>query len=389
MPETVAPIRDPAALKEALRSFALGAGLDRVGVASAEAFLVEQERLERRKAAGLGPNPFEVQEIAQRVYPQQALPGARSIVAAAMSYLVPDEPEDAEGLRGWLSRYCRGLDYHQVLEERLEQVAAWLRQQVRGARTLVHVDVGAPLDRAVAERAGIGRFGKSTNLIVPRLGTWVFLGEIYTDVPLPPDAPASFQTCGSCTRCLDACPTGCIGEWEIDSTRCLGYVTQMDGPVPTEYRELLGSRLFGCDDCQDVCPYNARPVAGLHPEFAPLPGIGARPHLGGLLALDGPGFHSLYGPTAAAWRGLEPLQRNALIALGNSGDPAAFDLLVDGLTHPSPLLRGHAAWGLGRLAKLVPAIAASAKAALRSRLAVEEDADVRAEISAALGRVRA
>lgn len=374
-----------AALKAALKAYAREVGLDLVGVASAGPFLAERQVLERRRAEGRGPNPFEYADVGPRVEPERLLPGARAIVAAGISYLMPDEPvPEAPALRGWLSRYCRGLDYHTVLEERLQQVAAWLEEHLPGTRTLVHVDVGAPLDRAIAERAGLGRLGKSTNLIAPPFGTWVFLGEILTDAPLPPDAPSTRQVCGSCTRCLDACPTGCLHDWQIDADRCLGYVTQMDGPIPLEYRATLGNRLFGCDDCQDVCPYNARPLGGLHPEFAPLAGIGAEPDLLGLLALDEAAFEHLYGPTAAAWRGLEPLQRNALVALGNSGQPAAFQPLEQTLAHPNPLLRAHAAWGLGRLASLCPALAADAERALRHRLAVEEDAEVQGEIRQAL-----
>jgi epoxyqueuosine reductase len=192
-------------LTRALKAYARGLGLDLVGVASAEPFDAERALLEERQASGLGPNPFEVADIQPRVEPERLLPGTRAIVAAGLSYLMPDEPAPESGSpRGWLSRYCRGLDYHEVLGERLEQVAAWLEAAVPGSRTFVHVDTAAPLDRAVAERAGLGRLGKSTNLIAPPFGTWVFLGEVYTTIPLVPDEPATRQVCGSCTRCLDA-----------------------------------------------------------------------------------------------------------------------------------------------------------------------------------------
>jgi epoxyqueuosine reductase len=377
------------ALKLALKAYGREVGLDVLGVASAAPFLAEKVHLERRQAAGLGPNPFEYPEIAPRVYPDLLLPGVRSIIAAGMSYLMPESSSTGDPLRGWLSRYCRGLDYHTVLECRLKHLACWLEGQVPGVRALVHVDTGAPLDRAIAERAGVGKLGKSTNLIAPRLGTWVFLGEILTDVSLPPDEPSTMRVCGNCTRCIDACPTGCISEWQVDANRCIGYVTQMDGPVPREYREAMGNRLFGCDDCQDVCPYNARPLSGLHPEFAPLPEIGAEPDLLGLLAMSEAEFGRVYGPTAAAWRGLEPLQRNAVLALGNSGAPVAFGPLAETLGHPGPLLRAHAAWGLGRLATLRPALNAAANRALSERLAIEEDPEVRLEIELALVRLSA
>jgi len=386
---TVPEGHDPIALKAALKAYAREVGLDVVGVASVAPFLAEKEHLEHRQAAGLGPNPFEYPEVSPRVYPDLLLPGARSIIAAGISYLVPESPSAGGPLRGWLSRYCRGLDYHTVLEDRLEQVAGWLEARVPDVHTLIHVDTGASLDRPIAERAGLGKLGKSTNLIVPRLGTWVFLGEILTDASLPPDEPSTMRVCGNCTRCIDACPTGCISEWQVDANRCIGYVTQMDGPVPPEYRELMGNRLFGCDDCQDVCPYNARPVSGLHPDFAPLPEIGAEPDLLGLLAMSAPEFERVYGPTAAAWRGLEPLQRNAVVALGNSGAPAAFEPLTETLEHQSPLLRAHAAWGLGRLATLRPTLSPGAVEALVGRLAVEDAPEVRLEIGQALAALSA
>ena len=377
---------DPAALKQALVAFARDLGLDLVGVASAAPFAAEEAVLRRREAEGRGPSAFEFADIAPRVQPKLLLPGAQAIVVAGMSYLVPDEPAEAVSVdpAGWVSRYCRGLDYHDVLGGRLRRLADWLEEQAPGARSYVHVDTEAPLDRAAAERAGLGRLGKSTNLIAPPFGTWVFLGEVYTTVALPPDEPATRQVCGSCTACIDACPTGCITPWSIDADRCLGYVTQMDGPIPAEFRPLLGNRLFGCDDCQDVCPYNARPLGGLHPEFAPRPGLGAHPDLLDVVRMDEAAFERLVGPTAAAWRGSQPWKRNALVALGNSGSPAALEPLRDALGHADPLLRGHAAWGLARLAGLRAELAQPVVAALRQRLATEDDLGVLAEVRQAL-----
>jgi epoxyqueuosine reductase len=239
----------------------------------------------------------------------------------------------------------------------------------------------------VAVRAGLGKFGKSTLLIAPGFGTWTFLGEVYTTVALEPDPPANFNPCGSCTRCMDACPTGAIADWQLDWRKCLGYVNQMDGAIPREYREVMGNRLFGCDDCQTVCPYNRTAAIGLHPEYAPRPGIGAHPDLAGLLALDEPGFETLYGPTAAAWRGLEAVQRNALVALGNTGRTEALSPLLAALDNERPLLRRHAAWGLGRLAGLVPTLAAPVQAVLTARLADEPDPDVLSELHDALAMV--
>lgn len=374
-------------LKTALKAFAREAGLDLIGVAPAEPFLTDKERLLRRKEEGRGPNPYEHQEIDPRVHPDLLLPGVRSIIAGGISYLMEDDASPAEGPRGWLSRYCRGQDYHHLLKARLERVAKWLQEQVPGATALVYVDTGPPLDRAVAERAGIGKWGKHTNLISPEYGTWTFLGEILTDVALPPDSPVE-AACGSCTLCIDACPTQCITEWQMDANRCLSYVTQMKGIIPEEYREVMGNRLFGCDDCQDVCPYNKRARRGLHPEFAPHPEVGAEPSLLQLMAMTKGDFKRWFEPTAAGWRGKTTIQRNALIALGNSGDEAALRPLVDALSGESPVMRAHAAWGLGRLARLNPQVAGQAREALAARQPRESDPAVLLELNNALDALR-
>ncbi|HYF94232.1 MAG TPA: tRNA epoxyqueuosine(34) reductase QueG [Symbiobacteriaceae bacterium] len=369
-------------LKRALKAHAIEIGLDLIGVARAEPFTADADRLRERQQAGLGPNPYEYQQIEPRVNPELLLPGARTLIAGGISYLMEDEPL-AAGLTGWLSRYCRGLDYHGLLKARLGQVASWLEAAVPGARTLVHVDTGPPLDRSVAERAGIGKWGKHTNLITREFGTWVFLGEILTDIDLPPDEPVA-PACGECTLCIDACPTQCLTEWKIDANRCLSYVTQMKGMIPTEFRETMGNRLFGCDDCQDVCPYNRKARRGLHPEFASHPEVGGAPDLLKLMNMTKGDFRRWFEPSAAGWRGKTTIQRNAVIALGNAGDPGALEPLVKALGSESQPVRAHAAWGLGRLAGAAPGVAEAARAALENRRRHESDPDVLAEIEGAL-----
>ncbi|HWI50939.1 MAG TPA: tRNA epoxyqueuosine(34) reductase QueG [Symbiobacteriaceae bacterium] len=373
-------------LKRALLARGWAEGLDLVGIAPAAPFMQEEERLLRRQAAGLGPNPYKYQQIEPRVYPEKLLPGVKSIIAGGISYLMEDEPP-AEGLRGWLSRYCRGLDYHQILKARLTRLAAWLEAEVPGARTLVHVDTGPPLDRAVAERAGIGKWGKHTNLITAEYGTWVFLGEILTNVDLPPDEPIE-AACGSCTLCIDACPTQCITEWNIEANRCLSYVTQMKGIIPEEYREVMGNRLFGCDDCQDVCPYNKKARRGRHPEFASHPEVGGMPDLLQLMNMTKSDFRRWFEPTAAGWRGKTTIQRNAVIALGNSGDPQALEPLAKALASESQPIRAHAAWGLGRLARLSPVVAGPVRVTLEGHKARESDPVVLLEIESALSALK-
>lgn len=371
-------------LKQRMLEYARQVGLDLVGVAPAHPFEAERERLAERAAAGRGPNPFEWQEIEPRVDPERLLPGVRSIIAAGISYFVADEPGSPAGsLRGWLSRYCRGQDYHHLLKERLDLLAAWLRAEVPGSRTLVYVDTGPPLDRAVAERAGIGKWGKHTNLITPEFGTWVFLGEILTDADLDPDHPVE-AACGSCTLCIDACPTQCLTEWQLDANRCLSYVTQMKGIIPEEFREPMGNRLFGCDDCQDVCPYNKKARPSRHPEFAPVPGVGAEPDLLQMMAMTKGQFRRWFEPTAAGWRGKTTIQRNAVIALGNSGDPAALAPLTEALASESGVVRAHAAWALGRLARQAPETREGARQALARLRERESDPAVLLELNNAL-----
>jgi epoxyqueuosine reductase len=333
-------------LENALRAQAYSLGFDVVGIAAATPFEREHTYLAQRSTA---PNPFEWPDLQARTQPAQILPGVRSIIAVGMSYLMSDPPDPPPPLHGWLSRYCRGQDYHHLMQTRLEQLSAWLQAQVPGTCCVVHVDVGAPLDRAIAERAGLGRFGKSTQLISRGLGPWTFLGELFTTLALSQDHVAHWNVCGTCQRCIDACPTQALRPWEIDANRCLGYINQMEGDIPEAFRPLMGARLFGCDDCLEVCPYSIHAARDLHPEYAPLPEPGAYPDLAALLAMDEATFAQTYGATAAAWRGLETLQRNALIALGNSANAAARPLLEQALHASSPLLRRHAAWALAHL----------------------------------------
>lgn len=380
-------------LEDELKAYARSIGLDAVGIAAAGPFAPERDVLLDRQARGLRTT-FEEPDVELRTDPQRLLPGARSIVAVGVSYLsrahVPgarDGESGADGPRGFLSRYCRGPDYHVYLRERLRLLAAWLAARVPGARTYAFADTEPPIDRAVAERAGLGFYGRSGLLISPVYGTWLFLGGLLTDVQLEPDPPWH-GTCGNCTRCVDACPTGAIIEdGVVDPRRCLSYVTQMKGSLPEDLREPLGHMIFGCDVCQDVCPYNRRPSvrAGDHPELSALPQVGGDdgPLLAELIRLSPATFRSTYARTAAGWRGKTVLQRNAAVALGNSRDPRAVPLLAEALGNPSPVVRAHAAWALGRLAAALPDLAPQVREILEQALATETEPAVRQALSKA------
>jgi epoxyqueuosine reductase len=332
------------AQKESLRQFVLRAGFHKVGFTDCEVLSAEREYLQQR-----GPGPFEPTDLPPRTDPRAWLPTARSVVAVALSYQ-HSEPEKPAGVRGRLSRYCRGLDYHDLMLQRLEDVAKHL-QDTYGVESRCFVDTGPPLERAFAEKAGLGRLGKNTNLIAPKLGSWIFLGLLVTELSIPPDLPATYSICGSCTLCLQACPTQCLTEWELDSKDCLGYLNQKSDDIPVEHRVALDDWLFGCDICQTVCPHNVKAQSGLTPEFEPLSEPGAFPDLLKMAKMTEEQFEQWFRPTAADWRGPEAIKRNALVALGNCEIEEAVDALLDVMPTGNPLLDEHGAWAAERLAK--------------------------------------
>jgi epoxyqueuosine reductase len=266
------------------------------------------------------------------------------------------------------------------MEPGLRRLAGFLLE--RGARVArYYVDTGPVIDRAAARRAGIGWYGKNTMIITRRgHGSWVFLGEILTDIPFPPDNPDDGD-CGRCTLCLDACPTGAIiAPYTVDARRCISYLTiEHRGAIPREVRPLIGEHIFGCDICQVVCPHNAKSPARSHPEFAPRDGIGARPALIPLLNITEEEFQQRFRGSAIMRAKRRGLRRNVAVALGNVRDPASVPALLEALADETdPLVRGHAAWALGRIGT------EEAREGLRRSLAREPDLDVQGEITLAL-----
>jgi epoxyqueuosine reductase len=286
-----------------------------------------------------------------------------------------------------IARYARGRDYHKLMKTRLlallERVASRAALPVHG---VAYVDTGPLLERELAARAGLGWFGKNTMLIHPRRGSWFFLGALLLDLALEPDAPFTADHCGSCARCLDACPTGALlgrdaaGAPVMEARRCISYLTiEHRGPIPPELRAAIGNRIYGCDICQEVCPFNgakfAEPTA--EPAFAPRPET-ARPDLVALMAMDEEGWDRFSRGTAIRRARRAGFLRNVAVALGNWGAPEAESPLVRALDDAEALVRGHAAWALGRIGT------ETARAALSGRLTREEDRWVRDEIDAAL-----
>lgn len=305
--------------------------------------------------------------------PSTLLPGARSVICIAVAYATP-EPE-RRPLQGRVSNYAWSHDYHTRMHDLLRRIAAHIDERAGEPVTAVACDTKPLAERAFAARAGLGWIGKHTNVIAPALGSFVYLGEIVTTLSLEPDAPLRTH-CGACARCVDACPTGALrGDYTIDATRCISDLTQRTDGIPRSLRPLVGEWIWGCDLCQRVCPPTQRAAALGGADDAAGSSRSATPELVWLLRLRSGEFRRHVEKTAMGWRGAAVLRRNAAVALGNALDRSTVPALIDALEDdPHPMVRGHAAWALGRIGS-PPALVA-----LRARLSRESDDGVRREI---------
>jgi epoxyqueuosine reductase len=347
---------DARALAERAKAVAAALGFDLVGVAPAEP-APHAEYLREWLARGFGGEmDWLGRRVEVRLDPRRVLAGARSVVALGLVY-DPGDPPPAPGAAARIARYAGGDDYHGVLEGRVRAFESALAAlAARPVRTRGYVDTGPLLERPLAARAGLGWIGKNTLLIHPRLGSYLFLATVVTDLELAPDAPEP-DHCGTCRACLDACPTQAFPEpWVLDATRCISYATiEARGPVPEAARAPQGAWAFGCDVCQEVCPWNRRerrevpPDAhGLRERLSPRPEW-RRPALRWLLELDEEAWRRATRRTAlrrARWRGL---LRNALVAAGNSGDRELVPLVARHAASGDALVAEHARWALARL----------------------------------------
>lgn len=371
---------------EALRRRAHALGFDLVGFAEARPFDRERELILESLAQGRLDGLAWITPARVRLScdPEALLPGARSIVALGTAYAHPDpEPRRPGSLEGRVARYARGRDYHEVIRPKLRELAASIQTLVGPeTRSRLFVDTGPLVDRAAAERAGLGFIGKNTCLLTAAHGSYVFLSAILTTAVFPADR-VSPRDCGSCRACIDACPTDAIiAPGTLDAPRCIAYLTiEHRGTIPRELRPHLGAWVFGCDVCQEVCPWNRARPPSAHAEFAPSAGAGATLDLLEVLRLDDAAFRTRFRGTPITRARRAGLLRNAAVALGNARDPRAIPALVAALRDPEPLVRGHAAWALGQMEELP----SWALGALRTALAVEPDPDARAEINSALG----
>ncbi|MCC7320634.1 MAG: tRNA epoxyqueuosine(34) reductase QueG [Rubellimicrobium sp.] len=289
------------------------------------------------------------ERVEWRGSPAALWPEARSVIMLAESYTPQENPLallDRRG-HGVISAYARGRDYHDVLKKKLKVLGRWLIEQVPGTQIKVFTDTAPVMEKPLAEAAGLGWQGKHTVVLSRDFGNWVFLGAIFTTLDLPADAPGTGH-CGSCTACLDICPTRAfVGPWQLDARRCISYLTiEHRGPVDEELRPLMGNRVFGCDDCLAVCPWNK--FAALARETRYLAGEGAVP-LADLALLDDAGFRARFAGTPVKRTGRDRFVRNVLYAIGNSGDPALRPAAVALVDDPDPAVADAARWAIGRL----------------------------------------
>jgi len=362
--------------KTAIRARALELGFDAVGFTAAE--LGEQARanLHAYLARGHhGDMGWLADTAERREHPRALWDAARSVVVLGLNYGPAHDPLTVLELpeRGAISVYAQNRDYHDLVKKRLKRLARWMHESL-GAQVKVFVDTAPVMEKPLAERAGVGWQGKHTNLVSRPLGSWLFLGEVFTDLALEPDAPEG-DHCGSCRRCLDVCPTNAFpAPYQLDATRCISYLTiEHKGHIPREFRAAMGNRIYGCDDCLAVCPWNkfAKPTD----ETALWGRVELRaPRLRDLAGLDDAGFRQVFSASPIKRLGRDRFVRNVLIAIGNSGEPALIPDVRARLDDASELVRAMAVWALARLAD-----AETVEHEGRRRLAVEADADVRAE----------
>lgn len=372
-------------LKEEIIEESKRLGIDKIGFTTAEPFDYLKESLEEQKAAG-HTSGFEHPVIEERLYIEKTFEDPQSIISIALAYptkIQEEVPKDEK--RGQFARASWGIDYHDILRDRLNQLITFIQsradkwQQEEQWRFAPQVDTGELVDVAVAQRAGLGFIGRNGLLITEEFGSFVYLGEIVTNIVFEPDKPGVFG-CGDCTRCISACPTkALLGDGRMNAQKCLSYQTQTKGIMPNEYRKKMRNVIYGCDICQLVCPYNRGKDFHFHKEMEPQVDE-VYPKLKPMLSLTNKEFKEQFGHLAGSWRGKKPLQRNALIALANLGDTSALPEIEDCLNDVRPVIRATAAWAIGRLGRKEPDIWIEI---LEKRQKIEEDQEVIIEIQQA------
>jgi len=321
-----------------------------VGFAPAALGAEARDRLAAFLAAGHhGDMGWMAERVEQRAHPQALWPGARSVIAVGLSYAPEGDALATVGRRdrGNISVYARDRDYHDVVKGMLKQLGAFIVSRF-GPEIKVFVDTAPVMEKPLAQQAGLGWQGKHTNLVSRAHGSWLFLGEVLTTLDLPPDAPHA-DRCGSCSRCMQACPTDAFpAPYQLDATRCISYLTiEHRGPIPVALRPAMGNRIYGCDDCLAVCPWN-RFAQVAHPKLGAREALRA-PGLAGLAALDDAGFRALFAGGPVKRIGRDRFVRNVAVAIGNSGDPALLPAVERLGADANPVVAEAANWAAARL----------------------------------------
>jgi epoxyqueuosine reductase len=343
---------DLRALAEQIKAWGQELGFQKVGIAAAELPADEQLLLEWLAAGRHGEMEYMERHGTKRARPAELVPGTVRVISARMDYWPGGADPDAvlaDPTLGYISRYAVGRDYHKVVRSRLARLAERIAAAAGTAGYRAFTDSAPVLEKALARDGGLGWIGKHTNLLDRHDGSWFFLGEVFTDLPLPVDAPATAH-CGSCTACIDVCPTRAIvAPYQLDARRCISYLTiELDGPIPEEFRAAMGNRIYGCDDCQLVCPWNRYAKPTTEPGFNPRHGLDA-PRLVELFAWSEADFLERTAGSAIRRIGHVRWLRNIAIALGNSPRTAERDAALNArLDHSSEVVREAVGWALGR-----------------------------------------
>jgi epoxyqueuosine reductase len=369
-----------ASLSARIKEEAQRLGFFLVGISRVDAPPHEESFARWLREGMAGELDYMKRTAALRRDPQTLVPWAVSVVSVGMNYFTEfPRPRPIDGAHGWISRYAWGDDYHDLMKNNLDALL-WRVNELHGApvQGKAFVDSGPVLERDIAGVAGLGWIGKNTHLISPKKGSWFFLGELFLDLALVYDRPMR-DRCGRCDLCLKACPTGAfVGPYLLDARRCISYLTiELKGWIPRHLRPLIGNHIFGCDICQEVCPYNSKPEASGESAYQPRTGLHA-PQLIPLLSLDQAEFRRRFKGSPILRAKRRGLLRNVAVALGNCKSPEAVPDLIGALDDEEPLVRGHAAWALGEIGN------EAALHALAKRGQIEDDDQVRGEIADAL-----